>query len=100
MLRLSDFETTSKSFFTFAVEVYSSALNHCRRIKFRIQLHLTLINKNIVMLKEQEQVLFLVGDVAHTSYYRPTCTAQSRKLIDYVGHLYTYPTHISIIFEY
>ena len=44
LIRLSDFVSCSKFFFIFGVGVYTSALNHCRKIKFRIQLHLTLIN--------------------------------------------------------
>ena len=32
--------------FIFGVGMYIAALEHCRKMKFKIQLHLTLINKN------------------------------------------------------
>ena len=47
MLRLSDFVTGRKRYYNHRQEVYISALEHCRKMKFRtyMYLHLTLINK-------------------------------------------------------
>ena len=46
MLPLSDLCRVEKGFiFGDGGGVYISALEHCRKMKFRIQLHLTLINK-------------------------------------------------------
>ena len=41
-LHLSDFASYSKSF---CIWRYISDLEHCRKMKFRIELHLILINK-------------------------------------------------------
>ena len=44
MVHLSDFVSCSKSFYFWSGGVYISGLEHCRKIKFRIQLYLTLVN--------------------------------------------------------
>ena len=51
MLRLSDFVTGRKRYYNHRQEVYISALEHCRKMKFRtyMYLHLTLIS-NFFML--------------------------------------------------
>ena len=49
MLCLSDFVTCTKRYYNQSQEVYISALEHCRKMKFSTYLHLILIS-NVFML--------------------------------------------------
>ena len=49
MLRLSDFVICRKRYYNQSREVYMSALEHCRKMKFRTYLHLTLISKFLLL---------------------------------------------------
>ena len=59
MLCLSDFVSCSKSLYILEWGVYISALEHYRKMKFIIQLHLTLINK----ARKKNVLVLVIGRV-------------------------------------
>ena len=59
MLCLSDFVSCSKSLYILEWGVYISAVEHCRKMKFIIQLHLTLINK----ARKKNVLVLVIGRV-------------------------------------
>ena len=68
--RLNDlFTCSTKTFYIFGVGVYMSQLKLCRKIKFRIQLHLTLINTR-KRFSEKTIVAFPNSAVFILDFYR------------------------------
>ena len=45
MLRLNDFVTARKRFYNLSRGLFISASKHCRKMKFRTHIHLTLVSK-------------------------------------------------------
>ena len=50
MLRLNDFVAARKRYYNLSRGLFISASKHCRKMKFRTHIHLTLVSKNLLIL--------------------------------------------------
>ena len=50
MLRFNDFVAARKRYYNLSRGLFISASKHCRKMKFRTRIHLTLLSKNLLIL--------------------------------------------------
>ena len=50
MLRLNDFDAARKRYYNLSRWLFISASKNCRKMKLRTHIHLTLVNKNLLIL--------------------------------------------------
>ena len=50
MLRLNDFVAARKRYYNLSRGLFITASKHCRKMKFRAHIHLTLVSKHLLIL--------------------------------------------------